>query len=43
MDEYVEEIGVKDKKISFVVSPGLEKELKAIPDTEYYRGHSQNF
>ena len=24
---------MKNKKISFIVSPGLEMELKAIPDT----------
>ena len=35
------EIGVEDKKISFIVSPGLEMELKAIPDTEYYRDISE--
>ncbi len=32
---------MKNKKISFVVSPGLEMELKAIPDTEYYRDISE--
>jgi predicted HTH domain antitoxin len=37
----MEEIGVKDKKISFIVPPGLEMELKAIPDTEYYRDISE--
>ncbi|NAT10845.1 hypothetical protein C4E22_04755 [ANME-1 cluster archaeon AG-394-G06] len=34
---------MKNKKISFVVSPGLEMELKAIPDTEYYRDISEFF
>ena len=32
---------MKNKKISFVVSPGLEMELKAIPDTDYYRDISE--
>ncbi|MCK4736799.1 MAG: UPF0175 family protein [Methanophagales archaeon] len=36
--EKIEEV---NKKISFIVSPGLEMELKAIPDTEYYRDISE--
>jgi len=36
--EKVEEV---NKKISVIVSPGLEMELKAIPDTEYYRDISE--
>jgi len=32
---------MKSKKVSFIVSPGLEMELKAIPDTEYYRDISE--
>jgi predicted HTH domain antitoxin len=32
---------MKSKKVSFIASPGLEMELKAIPDTEYYRDISE--
>ena len=37
----MKEIEVENKKISFIVPPGLEMELKAIPDTEYYRDISE--
>ncbi|KAF5435060.1 hypothetical protein C5S35_12300 [Candidatus Methanophagaceae archaeon] len=30
-----------NKKVSFAISPGLEMELKAIPDTEYYSDISE--
>jgi len=30
-------MSIQSKKISFIASPRLEMELKAIPDTEYYR------
>jgi len=32
---------MKNKRISFVVSPGLEMELKAIPDTKFYKNISE--
>ena len=32
---------MKSKRVSFIASPGLEMELKAIPDTEYYRDISE--
>ncbi|MEA1944792.1 MAG: UPF0175 family protein [Euryarchaeota archaeon] len=32
---------MKSKEISFIASPRLEMELKAIPDTEYYRDISE--
>jgi hypothetical protein len=32
---------MKSKKVSFIVSPGLEMWLKAIPDTVYYRDISE--
>ncbi len=32
---------MKSKEIRFIASPRLEMELKAIPDTEYYRDISE--
>ena len=32
---------MKSKEIRFITSPRLEMELKAIPDTEYYRDISE--